>query len=166
MQISYSYVSIYELTAIKNMTRNTAIHIFHNGICPQTNSLPHCTYMFHCTNNIVYMSTPHYCPYKPKKKHCNFYCYQAITIYVPTTILSLKCNMCQLLHVQVSNGYIIIYTSYELTAINNMTRNTAIHIYFTITYAPEQIACHTTHMSHYPNTVVYMSIPHYCPYKP
>ena len=39
------------------------------------------------------------------------------------------CHMYQLLHVQISDNYVSKYTSYELNAINNVTRSTDIHIF-------------------------------------
>ena len=46
--------------------------------------------------------------------------------------MPLKFHTCQLLHVQVSDNYVSIYASYELNASNNVTNNTAIHIFHII----------------------------------
>ena len=45
------------------------------------------------------------------------------------------CHICQLLHVQILDNYISIYTSYKLILINTLTINTAIYAF--LTYAPE-----------------------------
>ena len=38
--------------------------------------------------------------------------------------------ICQLLHVHISDYYVNIYASYELTAINNVTQSTGIHAFY------------------------------------
>ena len=68
------------------------------------------------------------------------------------------CHTCQLLHVQISDISVSIYTSYELTAINNVTKSTAIHNFILLAYATEQICLlHCTYMSHCTNTVSHVT---------
>ena len=52
-----------------------------------------------------------------------------IAKYVPETNLSLKCHICQLLHVQISNNYVSTYTLYEINVFDNVTMNTGIHTF-------------------------------------
>ena len=135
--------------------------------------------MSHCTNII---ST---CTYKSKKtEKCPFQlicccCICANNKYVPQ--MPHICQICQLLHVQIPNSNINIYTSHVLTAINNVTRSTGlsdnyistptsyehttinnvttstgIHNFTLMAYIPKQICLpHCTYMFYCTNTVLY-----------
>ena len=48
-------------------------------------------------------------------------------IYLPTICMPFKYYVCQLLHVQISDHYVSMYTSYELSAIKYVTKSTGIH---------------------------------------
>ena len=83
-----------------------------------------------------------------KITNCNFN-YHAIAIFVATTNMPLKCHICQLVHVQMPDNYISIYTSYEPTAINNVARDTGIHTFHIIGICLVQICLqHDTYMPH------------------
>ena len=60
--------------------------------------------------------------------------YYAITIYVPTTNMPLKCHMYATYATScvISDNYISKYTSYEWSTINNVARNTGIHTFHII----------------------------------
>ena len=63
----------------------------------------------------------------------------------------------KLVHMQIGENCLYICASYELTAINSMTRNTGIHTFVLLSYAPEQICQpHYINMSHCTTTVVYI----------
>ena len=49
--------------------------------------------------------------------------------------------MCQFVHVHIWENYVSRYASYEPNTINNVTRNTGIHNFILLAYAPEQM-CH------------------------
>ena len=66
-----------------------------------------------------------------KKPNCNNTAY-IIAKYVPETNSTLKCHICQLVHVQISDIYVIIYTSYEFSATKSVTRSTTIHTFYII----------------------------------
>ena len=54
-------------------------------------------------------------------------------------------------------AYCDIYTSYELTAINNVTIHSGIHTFILLAYASEQIHLpHCICMSHHTATVIYI----------
>ena len=63
------------------------------------------------------------------------------------------CHVYQLIHVQISDNYLSIYTSYELNAINSVTTNTSTHVFTLLAYAPYQ-TCLTSH--------TYASLQCYC----
>ena len=59
-----------------------------------------------------------------------------------------------------------IYISYELTAINSVTRSPGIHIFTMLTYVPEPIFLpYCICMFHCTTTIVYIQTPHYCTYQ-
>ena len=68
--------------------------------------------------------------------------------------MPLKCHICQLLHVQVWDNYDGIYTLYELTAINNVTRSTGMHAFHIIGICPSTNTSATLHK--------YFSLHFYC----
>ena len=90
-----------------------------------------------------------------------------IAKYVPGWITPLKCHMFKLVHVQIWDNYVSIYTSYEHTAINSVSMSTTIKIPFTLlAYAHEHICLqHLTCMCYCTNATVYMWTSHYCTYK-
>ena len=49
--------------------------------------------------------------------------------YSHATSIPLKCHIWKLVHVQIGDNYVSIHTSYELNAINNVTRITGIHTF-------------------------------------
>ena len=58
--------------------------------------------------------------------------YHVIAIYVPTTIMPLKCHISKLFHMQMADKYVNIYATNKLTAINSVTRSTVIHSFHII----------------------------------
>ena len=72
-------------------------------------------------NNIAIMLKGHidliYFPISTKIPQTATATSHIITKYVPETNMPLKCYICQLVHVQVSNNYDSIYTSYQLITI-------------------------------------------------
>ena len=70
---------------------------------------------------------------------------------MPTTNIPLKCHIWKF-HVQIWCNYFSIYATFELTAINNVTRNTGIHTLQIIGICP------WTNMP----TILHMYIPLYC----
>ena len=79
-----------------------------------------------------------------KKPQTATFNYHVITIYVPTANVTLQmphiCQICQLLHVQIYDNYVSIYTSYHLTAMNNVTRITGIYTSSLLVYALNKYA--------------------------
>ena len=73
--------------------------------------------------------------------------------YVPQMLKI--CHICQLIHEQLCDYYVFIYTSYSLNAINNVTRSSCICNYIQLhTYAPKQtFLSHCTCMSYYSSTL-------------
>ena len=72
----------------------------------------------------------------------------------------------KLLNVHISDKYVSIHASYELTAINSLTRSTALHNFTLLAYAPEQICLpHHTCMSHCTNVVLYMQTSYECTFE-
>ena len=65
-----------------------------------------------------------------------------IAMYMPKTNMPLKCghinHMCSLVHVHIWDNYVSIYASYEPSAISNVSRNTDIHNFTLLVFAPEQ----------------------------
>ena len=60
--------------------------------------------------------------------------------------MSYICHVCQFLHVHISDNYVSIYTSYELTAINNMTRRISIYTSHYWHMPLKKYACPITHV--------------------
>ena len=85
---------------------------------PEQLSLPHWTYMFHCTTPEVYIQMAHISKKWNFSLPCHCHIYSNIK-YVP------QMPHMKLVHV----SYVSIYTSYELTEVNNVTRNTHIHTF-------------------------------------
>ena len=50
--------------------------------------------------------------------------------------MSLICYICQLVHVQISDNYVWIYTSYGLTVINNVTMSNGVYMFHIIVICP------------------------------
>ena len=60
------------------------------------------------------------------------------------TNMSLTCHINKLVHMQIQDNYVSIYTSYKLFAINNMVRKIDIHIFSYYWHMPlYKFACHT-----------------------
>ena len=161
-----NYVSVYawyELNAINNVTSNSDVHTFDIiGIWPEQICLPHYT----CPTALLLCSTyrSHITAHTSKKinpQEVATFSYLVIAIYLPTTNMPLKCHIYQLLHVQISDNNISKCASHELTALNNVMRNTGIHTYHTIGTCPEQICLpHHTYMPHCTTTAVYIIYPY------
>ena len=131
----HSFVSIntsHELTAINNVTRNTGIDTFHIiTICSWTNM--HVTlHMSHCTTTVIYIMISHT---SEKKQQTASFNYHATAIYVQITNKLLK-------------YYIYVTYIYLIWAhFNYPCDQKLIYIHFTlVTYASEQICCHTAHL--------------------
>ena len=75
-----------------------------------------------------------------KKQQTATLIYHATGISVPTTNMPLKCQRdatyANYIHMHISDNYVSTYTYYELTAINNATRNTAVHTFHRIGICP------------------------------
>ena len=104
------------------------IHFTLFAYAPEQIGLPHCTCMSHCNYIALHIQTPYYFTYK-SQINCNFYlpCYNHICAnmkYPPQ--MPFNCHTCQLLHVHIWDNQVSIYTSYELNAINSVTRSTGI----------------------------------------
>ena len=139
----------YELNAIISVTRSNAIHSFHIiVIC-----LPHLMYpttlilQSKCRTHIT-THTSH------KQKQTATFIFHAISIYLPTKTIPLKCHICQLSQVHIGHNYIHIYTSYELNAINNVFRSTGVHTFHIIDICP------LTNMSAI--LLIYVTLHFYC----
>ena len=59
-----------------------------------------------------------------------------ITIFVPTNQMPYGFHICLLFDVQIPDNYVSIYTSYQLTKINNATRNAAEHTFHITSICP------------------------------
>ena len=72
-----------------------------------------------------------------------------------------------LAHVQAWNNYVSIYSSYELSAFNNVTKNNGACISSYYWHMPPEQIClpHCTYMSHCNATVVYPKAQHYYTYQ-
>ena len=55
------------------------------------------------------------------------------------------CHICKLLHVQIQGKNVSMYTSYELTLINNVTRNTVYISHYWL-MPMNKYACHTAYV--------------------
>ena len=149
--------SSYELTAINNVIISTATYSFHiMGTCLWTNKSAtlHMYVPLYCYSSLHIDSTLLLIQVQKSTNHnfsLRFYCYIYARKKKP-----LKCHICQLVHVYLWGNY-FVYTSYELTRINNVTTNPGIHNFRFLAYAPEQ-TCLTDHicMSNGTNTAVYM----------
>ena len=62
--------------------------------------------------------------------------YDASAIHMPAINMIFKCHTSILPHVQIWGKYVIIYASYELSAINNVTRSPCIHTLHIIVIFP------------------------------
>ena len=71
--------------------------------------------------------TRHTSPKNPKQTTAPIY--HVINLYAAATNMPFKCHLHQLLSVQIWGNYVHIYTSNELTAMNNATWKTGIHIF-------------------------------------
>ena len=101
----------------------------------------HLTLLAYSPNKYVYY-TAHICPtalllslhvqtvHVSLKKTETFICH-AITIYVPTTSVPLKCHIWKLVHVQIQGNCVSMYTWYELTA-SIMSPKTLVYIHITL----------------------------------
>ena len=110
LQISDTIVSIYtsyQLKTTKTITTNTGIHIFHIiGICPKEIFLSHHPGMSHCPLIVLSTCGLHITTHPSQKQTQTATCiYSTITIYVPyNNYTPLKCDICQLLHVHISDN--------------------------------------------------------------
>ena len=86
------------------------------------------------------MSQQHICPQKPHTYH-----------------------ICQILHVMISKNCVSIYTSYELNAMNNVTRSTGIHVFHITALCPWTNMPPTLY-KYIPLHIYYRYTPHYCIY--
>ena len=120
--------------------------------------------MFHCTNNVLYMYSPHYCAYKSKQQQTVTFNNHAIIIYVPITNMPTKCLICQLCHVQISDNFIWVYKLHMNSLQSTVWPGTLVYIHFILLEStPEQICLlHCTYMSHCTSTVVYIQTTHCC----
>ena len=121
-------------------------------ICPSTNVSA--TLHLHIQMNL-FCSLHKDCIYK---EITNFTCCLPCYCHMCATIkYTLKCHISLLVHVQTWHNYVSIYTPYELTAINNLTRNTGIHTFHIIGISSEQNCLpHYTCMSKCMSTEVYI----------
>ena len=129
--------------------------------------LPNHTYMSNCTTTMVYIQTQHYCTCKSKKI---YKLHLLITMLLPymcqkqiyRSQIPHACQICTLDPVQIWYNYVNIYASYEFNAINNVTRNTDIHTFILLVFAPEQIGLpYCIYTIHCTSTVVYIQTPHF-----
>ena len=131
-QMSDNYVSIYsshQLTTDNNVTHHWCTYINIIGISPWTNMsvTSHKYALLHewCS---VYADTP-LLSIPIQKQQIATVIFHAISMYVATTNMPLKCHIYQWVEVQIWDYYSSIYNSYELNAISNVTRSTGIHIF-------------------------------------
>ena len=143
MPISGNYVSIYSSYQTHQNQKCDHKHwyTFHIiGIYHWTN-MP---IISHKYTSLAYQCSLHVGPHitaHKGKTNCNSYfpCYNHICANnkYASWIVHIS-HICQLLHVYIWDYYISIYTSYVLTAINNVTRSSHIH-YTLLAYAPVKI---------------------------
>ena len=62
-----------------------------------------------------------------------------ITMYVHEINIPFKSHICTLNYMQIEDNHVSKYALYELTAINNVSRSTGIHISHILVYTTEQI---------------------------
>ena len=136
VHIKDKHVTIYashEPTAIYNVIRNTAKHTFHiNGTFPWTN-IPGTLNMYvpvHCYCDLYRDSILLYA-------NAATHIYHVIAIHVPTTISPKNAIYASNFHMHIwCDNYVSIYTSYEPTAINSVTKCTGIHTFHIIEICP------------------------------
>ena len=106
-----------------------------------------------------------------------------IALFVPTPNMHIKCYTChirKLVHVQISDNHVSIYTSYPLNTINNVIRSTVIHKLHIIDTCPWTNMAVKTHIwpipclllpkyrtnvtacIHQKKTICNFNLPHYC----
>ena len=94
VQIGDNCISIYvshELTAMKSVTKSTAICTFHIiVIYPRTNMLLHCTHIPDCISTITCITMLLSSTYQSKTKNTTLI-YHAVAIYIPEINMPLKC---------------------------------------------------------------------------
>ena len=124
-----SIYTSYEISVINNVTRSIGINTFHIlPYAPKQIGLWHCTYMYHWTTTVAHKKTSH----TSKNKQTATSIYHVTAMCAPTVIcpsMPHLCQICKSVHVQIWGNYVSIYTSYELHAVNNVIRNTGIHIF-------------------------------------
>ena len=141
--------------------------------CMCTKSLlpHHCTHILYFTEQIF---MPH-CKYQPHSHYarriyrsnilqmCSKTQVNALStshgfaMHVLTTDITLKCKIYATYannFICTEHSYVNIYTSYELTTINNVTRNTGIHTFYTTGICPRTNMSAKLHM--------YVSLYYYC----
>ena len=120
--------------------------------------LPHCTYLSRCTNTVVNIQTAHI----SKKTYLPCYCHicsnNKYSLHMPHMKISSFADTRELCQ--------YIYTSFELTAINNVTRNNAIHIFHIIGLCTwKKYACHIADACPSACLLDYIHTQHYCTYQ-
>ena len=86
--------------------------------------------------------------------------------HVPTINMPLKCHICQLDLVHISDNYVSIFTLYELTAINNVTIHNDMHTFHIIGICPPDKMFSISHGC--PTALVIQPScrpPHYCTFN-
>ena len=77
-------------------------------------------------------------------------------MYVSTNKIIHINYLCQLVHVHICDNYVSIYASYEVTAINSMTRGTGIQTFHITDICHYEIYPPIVHISYCTSAVVYI----------
>ena len=123
------YVSIYMQyinSVPSTMWPGALIYIYYTllAYAPEQICLPYCTYMSHCTSNIVCIQTHITAHIKQNSINCNIYLPYYCKICASKNI-SLKCHILNYFTC-INGGSMQIYTTNELASFNHMTRS-AVH---------------------------------------
>ena len=95
-----------------------------------------------------YTYRPHFTAHKSHPKQSATGIPHIIAQYVPETNMPYQHHIGQLLHVQISNNYVSVYTSYELTASNIVTSSITIPTFHIIGIFLNKYSWHITCLCH------------------
>ena len=141
------YTSSYEPNAINNVTRNTDIHVLHYWHMPLNKYA--CDTITITTTTLLLWSTyrPHDSVHtNPKDDNMQQVLHTLLPNMYQKQICPSSATYANYFYPQIRDNYIIIYTSYELTTINSVTRRTPIHNFTSLAYALNKSSCHILHV--------------------